>query len=186
MLAAFETANERIGEENERRHGKPDEMGTTLVALHLRQDRLQWVSVGDSPLYLFRKDELLRLNKEHAAPMEVNGAPPRSMLTSALTGSKIRIIDAPPRAVILEPGDIIVCASDGIHSCEHDRLCAQIETLADLPAGALAEALIAKVEGARLANQDNVTVAVIKYQPVAAVAAAAPPAAHPDYASRPS
>ena len=58
MLAALEAANAEIGEENRRHAGGPNEMGTTFVGAFLWKNHLQWVSVGDSPLYLYRDGEL--------------------------------------------------------------------------------------------------------------------------------
>lgn len=41
-------------------------MGATLVAPVLIKDRLYWISIGDSPLYLFRDNKLHRLNEDHS------------------------------------------------------------------------------------------------------------------------
>ena len=39
--------------------------GTTLVAVHLLEDRLHWLSVGDSAIYLARDGGVFQLNREH-------------------------------------------------------------------------------------------------------------------------
>ena len=38
-------------------------MGGTVVAVALIEDRLHWISVGDSVLYLWREGRLKRLNR---------------------------------------------------------------------------------------------------------------------------
>ena len=43
-----------------------DGMGTTLVAGAVTTDGLEWISVGDSPLYLYRGGRLKRLNEDHS------------------------------------------------------------------------------------------------------------------------
>lgn len=160
MLAALDAANEEISAENQRRGGAPDEMGTTFVGLFLWRNRLQWVSVGDSPLYLYRDGELHRLNEEHVHHAAgANGSAP---LASALTGGRIHLIDAPPAMTWLKEGDIIVCASDGLNTIPEDRIAAKLEVHETLPAGELAELLVEEVAGERKSSQDNLTVAVLK------------------------
>ena len=39
--------------------------GATLVAVHLLEDRLHWLSVGDSAIYLARDGGVFQLNREH-------------------------------------------------------------------------------------------------------------------------
>ena len=41
-------------------------MGTTLVAAAVTTDGLEWVSVGDSPLLIYRDGRLKRLNEDHS------------------------------------------------------------------------------------------------------------------------
>ena len=41
-------------------------MGTTVVAAVISQRGLEWISVGDSPLWLFREGQLRRLNTDHS------------------------------------------------------------------------------------------------------------------------
>ena len=39
--------------------------GTTLTAVHIREDGLHWVSVGDSAIFLMRNGGVFQLNREH-------------------------------------------------------------------------------------------------------------------------
>jgi len=168
LIDAVLEANARIGAENERRGGLPDEMGTTMVGVYLRNGRLQWVSVGDSPLFLFRAGKLHRLNEEHVGPRieSPDGGPPKPpMLISALTGGEIHRMDAPVQPSILQKGDIVICASDGINSIDLQRIAAKLEIQSELPAAALADSLVAAVEGERKTRQDNVTIAIVKHSP---------------------
>ncbi len=164
MLDALRSANGEIASENTRRGGAPDEMGTTFVGLFFHCNEVRWVSVGDSPLYLYRNGAMQRLNEEHVVQPVGEGSVDSAVLTSALTGGKIHRIDAPEKAFQLEQGDIVICASDGVNSIPLSRIAIKIEIYAELPAGELAEKLVQAVESERKSSQDNLTVTVIKHQ----------------------
>ncbi len=57
-------ANDAVGAKSE---GNPDlsGMGCTVVGLVARDDQLDWISVGDSPLWLYSGGALQRLNEDH-------------------------------------------------------------------------------------------------------------------------
>jgi protein phosphatase len=150
-------------------------MGCTLVGIVLEPgpDRIQWVSVGDSPLYLVRGGDIVRLNEDHSYAPEIDrlaetGAlsreaarlhPHRHVLRSALTGLEPELIDRSAQPLSLEPGDIVVLASDGIHTLAEADI-ARLAAAAPTPTAA-AEALISAVEAAGAPYQDNTTVVVV-------------------------
>lgn len=49
----------------EDREGRPLTAGCTLVAVHLRERKLIWCSVGDSRAYLLRRNEMVQLTQDH-------------------------------------------------------------------------------------------------------------------------
>jgi protein phosphatase len=132
------------------------------------------VSVGDSPLFLVRKGEIVLLNEDHSlAPeldklaaagkmswREARSDPRRHFLRSALTGGEIELVDRSHRPLALQPDDIVILASDGIQALSH----ADIARLADgAPSPApLADALLAAVTAVGDPHQDNTTVVVIR------------------------
>jgi protein phosphatase len=150
-------------------------MGCTLVGLTLRPDpwRLEWVSVGDSPLYLARKGKIVRLNEDHSLAPEIDklaeagsisraaarGHPSRHVLRSALTGAEIDMVDRSQRPLPLEQGDVVVLASDGIHTISDADIA---RAAAAASPDAAAEALLAAVEAAGEVYQDNTTVVVVR------------------------
>ncbi|OAN81260.1 hypothetical protein A8B78_09660 [Jannaschia sp. EhC01] len=103
-------------------------MGGTVVAVVAANDKLHWISVGDSVLYLFRNETLTRLNEDHSMAPEIDlmlaqgmltaeqaaHHPQRNCLTSALMGEKIAAVDCPDIPVSLKPDDIVILASDGL------------------------------------------------------------------------
>lgn len=157
-------------------------MGSTAVAAVVDGGHLRWISVGDSHLYVWRRDRLAKLNADHsqAAMMIREGYAPhdpavlaaRSLLASALTGATIEEIDSPPHDVPLAVGDVALLASDGLNSLAHREIERLIGEAAGRGAEALAQELISAVLSLALPRQDNVTVVVARVLGEGAPAAA--------------
>jgi protein phosphatase len=151
-------------------------MGSTLIGAAFGPEGLEWVSVGDSPLYLFRDGEIALLNEDHSlAPaldqmvaegrMSVEAArndPRRHMLRSALTGETLELVDVSRKPLPLEPGDYVLLASDGIHTIEDAEISRVVAAYSDDGPEAIAGALIRAVEQVRDPHQDNITVIVVR------------------------
>lgn len=150
-------------------------MGATLVGVTIGDAGLSWISVGDSPMYLYRAGELVQLNEDHSlapvidrlveqgrmSPEEARADPRRHYLRSAVTGDEIELIDAPERPLELAPGDIVVIASDGLHTLGPDAVRDVVASYAPNGADAIADALISAVTEANEPHQDNTTVVVV-------------------------
>lgn len=151
-----------------------DGMGCTLVGVSFGPEGVEWVSVGDSPLFLVRNHEIVLLNEDHSMAPEIDklasagriswtaarADPRRHFLRSALTGNEIELVDRSHRPLALRAGDVIVLASDGIHSISHADI-ARVVAAAASPAAA-ADALLAAVSEAGDPHQDNTTVVVVR------------------------
>ena len=149
-----------------------DGMGTTAVAAVISQRGLEWISVGDSPLWLFRDGQLRRLNADHSMAAvfadlvavgrmteeEAATDPKRHALRSAVMGDDIHLIDVSSQPVALERGDRVVLASDGLLTLADDEIARILQTMQDAPLSEVAEALIQTVENVAHPNQDNTTV----------------------------
>jgi protein phosphatase len=156
--------------------GRPElrGMGCTLIGADFAEARMDWVSVGDSPLYLVRAGAITRLNADHSLSPEIDrlaamgvmtweeakADPRRHVLRSALTGTEIDLVDWSREPLQLEPGDVVILASDGIHTLPEAEI-ARLAAAADTPE-AIAEALLAAVAAAGDPYQDNVTVVVVR------------------------
>jgi PPM family protein phosphatase len=150
-------------------------MGCTLVGAALGAFGVEWVSVGDSPLYLVRLGKIELLNEDHSLAPELDklaaagkisrtdarNDPRRHFLRSALTGTPPELVDRPQRPLRLEPNDIIVLASDGIGTLEKDEILATVETQASAGAAGVANALLRAVEAKGETYQDNTTIVVV-------------------------
>ena len=173
LAEALDLANAAIAHEtagNPRLRG----MGCTLVGVAFGADGVEWVSVGDSPLFLVRDGEIALLNEDHSMAPEVDklamagkisweaarADPRRHFLRSALTGTEIDLIDRSHRPLALQPGDIVVLASDGIHAISEDEI-ASVAGRASGPEQ-IAEALLAAVAAVGDPHQDNTTVVVVR------------------------
>ena len=166
-------------------------MGATLLAPVLLRDRLFWISVGDSPLLLFRDGILTQLNEDHSMGPQIDhmvrsglmpadrarNHPDRNCLTSVLIGREIPRIDCPARPLQLRDGDIVIAASDGLQFLASDDIAALLTSLADAGSARITQALMGRIEALADPDQDNVSLSVIRIrdgegrpQPVAAPA----------------
>ena len=151
-------------------------MGSTLVAPVFIRDKLFWISIGDSPLYLVRDGAMQQLNEDHSmAPQidlmqrsgmlsedEAKNHPDRNCLTSVLGGDKVAKVDCPEKGFTIAKGDILVVASDGLQFLSNEEieeivLECQDETATEI-AAELLEALITLDDP----HQDNLSFSVIK------------------------
>jgi protein phosphatase len=145
-------------------------MGCTLLAVVLADEGLYWISVGDSPLWLWRRGRLRRLNQDHAyrsvlahrvdngeiSAAEAARHPDRNALISAVTGGELELVDLSRQAYPLKPDDQILLASDGMLTLDEREIAAILRrTQVD---GYPCPQLLAAVAERRNLHQDNATV----------------------------
>lgn len=173
---AVETANDTLGFINSRMPSTAPPMGTTLLGVLITPQAMKWISVGDSPLFLFRDGELLRINADHSlSPLidaraargeitaeEAANHPDRHILQSAVLGPPITLIDAPDEPLPLKKGDMIIAASDGIFTLTHPALEELLKSSHHLAADQIADAIIDAIRRINNVRQDNTTVGVVK------------------------
>ena len=103
--------------------------GTTLVAVHIREGLLHWLSVGDSAIFLARNGGVFQLNREHTClnrlflqelereVIEKERAisdPDAPRLTSFVGIDRLTEVDLSLRPLTLQRGDALLLCSDGI------------------------------------------------------------------------
>ncbi len=147
-----------------------DGMGSTVVAAHYDGRELSWLSVGDSPMWLFSGGRLARLNADHSmapvldrlardggmSPEEARDDGRRNMLRSAVTVSAAELVDCARRSCRLRPRDCLLIASDGLQTLSDEDIERRLAA-ADGDAEAAADALFSAVRDAAGPRQDNVT-----------------------------
>ncbi len=172
---AVSEANRCVGHVAELQSGMQG-MGSTLVAPVVFDNRLYWISVGDSPLYLFRGSRLFRLNEEHSlanrlskmvargemAPEEAADHPDRACLTSVLIGGPIPEIDCRDTPIELRDKDILIAASDGLQFIGEQEIARVVFNARDLPSIDIGARLMKSVAELDDPEQDNVSLCVLK------------------------
>lgn len=147
-------------------------MGTTLTAATVSGTNLHWISLGDSPLWLFHQQtmRLLNANDTTEKSLTLDGktisTPPRSSRKSlsfdALFGEPQISFESSTNPMQLKPGDVVMLASDGIETCSNSELL-EIVCSCNGTAANITRSIIAAVEAHEYEYQDNATVVVCKY-----------------------
>lgn len=186
-VAAFETrapeilrsvadlANETL-RQHTRSHPETEGMGATLVVPALVENRLWWISIGDSPLFLFRNGRLTQLNEDHSMAPQIDfmvksglmdpevaaNHPDRNCLISVLMGTRIPKIDCPTKPFELKAGDIIVCSSDGLQFLTNSQIEKVLNKYRKTRSTEIAERLLEEITRLDDPDQDNISFTVIK------------------------
>jgi len=175
LIAAMIAANEGLAiaiEKDPRLAG----MGCTLLATVIVDQCLYWLSVGDSPLYLYRDSQIAQINEDHSMmpileelleegriqPEDLADHPDRNVLRSAMTGDEIELVDCPATGFPLKPGDIIIVASDGLQTLSEECILSKLERHKTLAADAITGKLLTAVSNAERPRQDNASINVIR------------------------
>ena len=151
--------------------------GSTVVAVLAEPNRFQWVSVGDSRLYLYRGGGLLQINREHVYEAELlERAVNREMsfqearshakkksVTSFIGMGELKHVDGSLQPVKTRRGDKLLLTTDGLFNTLSEDEIAAILTAEPDPvkaASALESAVLAKNNP----HQDNFSSILICYQ----------------------
>ena len=151
--------------------------GSTVVAVVAEPNRFQWVSVGDSRLYLYRGGGLLQINREHVYEAELlERAVNREMsfqearshakkksVTSFIGMGELKHVDGSLQPVRTRRGDKLLLTTDGLfNTLGEDEIAAILAAEPDpvKAASALESAVLAKNNP----HQDNFSSILICYQ----------------------
>jgi len=169
LLGAVEEANERFLTEAS---GDPnlEGMGTTIVAaLETKKNDIAIASVGDSRAYVLHGGELRAVTQDQTWVQEVGRGlgldeaslrthPMRHVLTMAVgVGSAVRILYY---AVELEPGDLLLLTTDGLHGVVSESQIRAILTQPGISLETRCERLMLAAHEA--GSPDNVTVMLLR------------------------
>ncbi|MCX7828549.1 MAG: protein phosphatase 2C domain-containing protein [Thermanaerothrix sp.] len=140
--------------------------GTTLsvAAVDSSLGLLDWASVGDSRVYLYRKGRLELLSRDHtvAEAVRVLGGDPGALgpqgdfITSFIGIEDLSEVSRPDKPVKLDEGDAVLLVSDGVYRALSPAEMAELMT-GDDPASAILWAVSSK----QVKGQDNATVVVL-------------------------
>ena len=151
-------------------------MGATLVSVVLIENRMYWMSIGDSPLYHFRGGQMKQLNEDHSMAPQIDfmvksglldpeagkNHPDRNCLTSVILGDRVAKSDCPKTPFELQVGDIVVVSSDGLQYLEDAKIQKILNRYRRKKAAEIAGYLLEAIEALADPDQDNCTFSVIK------------------------
>ena len=175
LTAAAVNAN-NVVREHVRAHPETRGMGSTLVSLVLVENRMFWMSIGDSPLFHFRNGQLKQLNEDHSMapqidfmvkqglldPVAGKNHPDRNCLTSVILGDRVAKSDCPKTPFELQVGDIVVVSSDGLQYLEDTQIQRILHKYRRRKSAEIAGYLLEAIEALSDPDQDNCTFTVIK------------------------
>jgi protein phosphatase len=174
LLTTLKTANEQVLDYINNAGGGMS--GSTVVAVYLTRNKLYFLSVGDSHLYLMRKGRLILLNREHTYAYELDekvvqgtltleralSDGERKCLTSYVGMDRIEHLDRNITPITLCVGDKLLLVSDGVFGTLSDAEMEQAMS-ASTPQIA-ANTLEEMVRSKNKPRQDNSTSVVIFYE----------------------
>jgi serine/threonine protein phosphatase PrpC len=165
IAARIHRANRIIFEKAEE---QSTQIGSTVVALHVRDRRFAILWVGDSRAYLLRNGRLHQLSRDHSQvqelidrgllrPEEAEGHPMSHILARAVGVVETLEVDVVQDEV--EPGDTFLLCSDGLHGYVSEAAIAAL-----MHAPALEEAAGSLVDATLdCGAPDNVTVITVRF-----------------------
>lgn len=150
-------------------------IGTTLIATVIKDNAFHWVSVGDSRIYLHRKNKLIKLNKEHTYKEELNklyekgeitkkeiqSHPQKEFLTSYIGYENFHELDYSKSPIYLGKGDKVILMSDGIYKSIDEEDINNILSKRCCP-DTKCQLITEKIENKNLSHQDNMTVIIVE------------------------
>jgi serine/threonine protein phosphatase PrpC len=175
LRGVADLANETL-RQHTRTHPETEGMGATLVVPCLVENRLWWISVGDSPLFLFRGGKLTQLNEDHSMAPQIDfmvksglmdaevaaNHPDRNCLISVLMGTRIPKIDCPTKPHELRAGDIVICSSDGLQFLTTAQIEKVVNKYRKSRSTEIAERLLEELVKLDDPDQDNISFTIIK------------------------
>lgn len=152
--------------------------GTTAVAAIINNGVFNWVSVGDSRIYMYENGNLTRVTRDHNYKLqlmaqveqgtitldEAENHPQAEALISYVGMGGIKLIDEGAQRCDLESDRIFILCSDGLYKALPDPEIKHIIDTGRNNLRQLPRSLIAAVEAKRpYSSLDNTTVVVIGY-----------------------
>lgn len=139
----------KLKDENNRRLGA----GTTCVTVLIKNNKLYWLSVGDSRLYLIRNSAIIQMTRDHVINCQ---------LCSYLGINGIERYDISEKPLDLMKNDILILASDGLYRSISERDILKY-SVTETDVDVLTEKIInSAVNAGKGRNQDNASIILCK------------------------
>lgn len=151
--------------------------GTTMVAAVIREKELYWLSVGDSKIYLIRRNEILSVCREHNYRLTLDRLlaegsiteeeyakeePKAEALISYLGMGQLPMMEINRQPFLLEDRDIVLLSSDGLYRSLSEEEILEIVKEGQDNMQKAAEMLTKRALGEKQKGQDNTSVVVMQ------------------------
>ena len=168
LIKAVEDANQEIYEMSINKKNLSG-MGTTITACLAMENSVTAVQVGDSRLYLIRKDKISQVTKDHSlvemlvengtiTKEEAKNHPQKNIITRAVGTDKT--VEADIYEFSVKKGDTVLLCSDGlVNMVDDEEILSVIKSAETLDAAA--NTLVSQAEKA--GGTDNITVILIRF-----------------------
>ena len=174
MESIVERADKLISEMTDET-GNHIKSGTTAAAVLIKENRLHWVSVGDSKIYILKNGALQCVTEQHNyrylseqkrydSTFRFDPNVRQDALVSYIGAGNLPYIDLSPPNMILDDGDMIMLCSDGLYNALSEHQIKAVMMSEQNTIGEMADALTESVVMRKNKNQDNTTVVVLKYK----------------------
>lgn len=145
--------------------------GTTIVAVVIEQDKLYYMSVGDSRLFIQRDNQLVPINREHNYRLKLDALLEEGIISEAdykkeehradhlisyLGSGNVTVWDVSKNPITLLEGDRILICSDGVTKPLPEEIINQLLEISPT-AKHMALNIRASIEKLNLESQDNAT-----------------------------
>lgn len=159
-------------------NGQPLGGGTTVVAVAIEGDKMFWLSVGDSKIYILRGDEIISVNREHNYRLKLDSELKKGIITeeqykekesqaealiSFIGMGNVSLMDINKSPFHLIENDIVLLCSDGLYKRLSDDLIMEIiryeEPDMERAAKRLTDIVIKKTNKV----QDNTSLVLMQY-----------------------
>lgn len=160
-------------------NGEPLDAGTTVVSVIVVDNKLYWMSVGDSRIYILRGNEMLCATRDHnygyllekrlekgelSADEYEKEKRQAEALISYLGMNGLEMIDVNKVPFELEYGDRILLCSDGLYKCLSEEVLEDLLLYSNYEIKVTLNSLLEAVTQAPRRNKDNTTVILMAYE----------------------
>ncbi|MBQ6231702.1 MAG: serine/threonine-protein phosphatase [Eubacterium sp.] len=154
--------------------------GTTVVVTTIFENRMYWMSVGDSRIYLMRNGNIHQITRDHNVKLLIDEEKKRGLISQEEYDKKARnaeglisylgignleLIDTNEgdKPVFLEENDIVILCSDGVYKRLTDQAIAEIIWCEEPDMKRAAKRLTDVVNQYTQKSQDNTSIVLMQY-----------------------
>lgn len=180
LLRAAQQADEALRVRKAAESAELASMGSTLCAAWIKGGMLHFINVGDSLIYLLRENQLYRLNHRHnhcedmqrqaisqgldwaVVSQQESVIRYGSRITSYIGGMGISQAHCPEAPLPLQPGDVILLASDGLLTLTNREIAETMRPYAGSTVRQDVERMLDLVLAKHARHQDNVSAVLVR------------------------